>query len=118
VEKLINDAEFLKTPAGKTNKYRKAQELLEKESTLSDFPEETKTEIAEKKKELALLISETEVGKILEQARKNEFTGNTKKALTSYKEALYLLLNDDVPDVEQNELIGVIKAKISELEPE
>jgi len=116
VDRLIGEAEFLKSPAGKTSRYRKAQELLEKELSLTDFPEEFATEISGKLKEVTLMISKTEVGKVLEAARKNEFTGNSKKAFALYKEALYLLLNDDVPDDEQEDLIEEIKGKIAELE--
>lgn len=112
----ITESEILKTHASKINRLRKAQEYLGKALIENNFQDDLASEINSKLQTLSLQISSTSVGKIIEQAAKHEFTGNISKAVTVYKEALFTLLNDDVPDDDQSELIRQVKARISTLE--
>ena len=52
----------------------------------------------------------------IDEARKAEFKGNTKKALDRYQEALYFVKNDDIPDEQQTAQIQELEAKIQELQ--
>ncbi len=58
---------------------------------------------------------EKQLNGFLEEARKAEFKGNTKKALDQYQEALYFLKTDEVDDSLQAGAISEIEAKIKEL---
>ena len=52
----------------------------------------------------------------LNAARKAEFKGNTKKVIDQYQEALFFHLNDDIDDEQQQSEIGVLEAKLEELQ--
>ena len=52
---------------------------------------------------------------IVEEARRHEFKGDARRALDLYQEALYLVLNDEVPDEQQQEEIHALDAKIRTL---
>ena len=52
----------------------------------------------------------------IQSAKKAEFKGNMKKAIDQFQEALFFLLNDDIPDEKQEKAISWLKKKIAELE--
>lgn len=58
----------------------------------------------------------TQLCDFVNSAKKAEFKGNKKKAIDQYKEALYFLLNDDVPDERQEKAIRWLRNKVAELE--
>ncbi len=51
----------------------------------------------------------------IQSAKKAEFKGNAKKALDQFQEALFFLMNDDIPDEKQEKAITWLKSKITEL---
>ncbi|UQZ87880.1 hypothetical protein C4J81_01060 [Deltaproteobacteria bacterium Smac51] len=59
--------------------------------------------------------SEMELAAHIKEAEKHEFKGNRAKALNSYQDALWGLLNDDIDDSLQADKIESLKAKIDEL---
>lgn len=61
------------------------------------------------------LIHATQLNGFLEEAKKAEFKGQTKKALESYYDALYFLKNDDIEDSLQSEHMNKIEGKIAAL---
>jgi hypothetical protein len=65
--------------------------------------------------QIATEISKTQLNGYLEEAKKNEFKGQKKKALDKYYEALYLLKHDDVDDSLQQDNIQFLESKIKEL---
>jgi hypothetical protein len=60
-------------------------------------------------------IGEIQFQSIIKNAHLAEFKGNKKKALDQYYEALFFLINDDIPDSFQANEISEIEAKIKEL---
>lgn len=66
-------------------------------------------------KDLRELIHATQINGFLEDAKRAEFKGQTKKALESYYDALYFLKNDDIEDSLQSEHLNEIEGKIASL---
>ena len=65
--------------------------------------------------DLAEKMHEAKLSGFIENAKKAEFKGNTKKAIDQYLEALFFIKNDDIPDHRQQEEIARIEFKIQEL---
>jgi len=112
-EKSMAKAEVAATPRSKqtalSSALLKIQEILEH---LAD-PSRGLGIIAVQKSQ----IHRATLSGFLEAAHKAEFKGNKKKALDQYQEALYFVLNDDIPDGEQKGVIAELESKIAELSP-
>lgn len=87
--------------------YVKAKEFLEN----LNKPSNGESLIKEIKKQ----IHSSTLNGYIQDARKAEFKGKTKKAIEQYQEALFFIKNDDIPDDLQSDEITEIEEKIQEL---
>lgn len=71
--------------------------------------------IAQPVEELKARLHVARLESMVEEARRFEFKGEGKRALDLYQEALYLVLNDEIPDEQQQEEIAALDAKIRAL---
>lgn len=71
--------------------------------------------VAQPVAELKALLHVARLEAMVEEARRFEFKGEAKRALDLYQEALYMVLNDEVPDDQQQEEIAALDAKIRAL---
>ncbi len=69
----------------------------------------------ELKNKLKSLIHSTKLNGFIDVAKKAEFKGQIKKAVDQYQEALYFILNDNIPDEQQKDKIQEIENKINSL---
>jgi hypothetical protein len=60
-------------------------------------------------------IHKVQFDEFILNAEKNEFKGNTKKALDQYQEALFFLKKDDIPLEDQSEIINRLENKVNSL---
>lgn len=72
-------------------------------------------QVAQPVAELKALLHVARLEAMVEEARRYEFKGDARRALDLYQEALYMVLNDDVPDEQQQEEIHALDAKIRAL---
>jgi hypothetical protein len=72
-------------------------------------------ELVEIEAEARRRYREIQVDALTEAARKAEFMGQKRKAIDGYREALYSLRHDDVPDEEQAREIGELESAIDRL---
>lgn len=111
VEKALTKAEIAVTPRTSINEANKALlKILEGKQELRD-----QAKLDQLEARVRRFSHETQLNAYLEAARKAEFTGQKKKALEQYQEALYFLKTDEIDDLSQAEEISKIEAKISEL---
>jgi hypothetical protein len=107
-------AESAATKATKvTAATRALQEVQAAKAELGDDEELLELEIRVKE-----FLHSTNLNAFLDTARKHEFKGNKKKALSEYQEALYFLLTDEIDDAQQQEIIAEVKGKIEQLSKE
>lgn len=71
--------------------------------------------VAQPVAELKALLHVARLEAMVEDARRFEFKGEAKRALDLYQEALYMVLNDEVPDAQQQEEIAALDGKIRAL---
>lgn len=71
--------------------------------------------VAQPVAELKALLHVARLESMVEEARRYEFKGDARRALDLYQEALYMVLNDEVPDEQQQEEIHALDAKIRAL---
>ena len=103
--KSVNQADVAVSPTAEYNGLSKAflkvQEILDAHGGEDcDF---------EQLLRLKLLMHKAKIEGYINEARKAEFKGNTKKAVDQYKEALFYIENDDVDDSLQSDLINEVK---------
>ncbi len=111
VEKALDRAEISATTRTSINEANKALlKIREGKKELND-----KAKLDQLEARIRHFSHEKQLNEYLEAARKAEFKGKKKKALDQYQEALYFLRSDDIDDSLQEEKIGKIEAKISEL---
>lgn len=111
VEKALARAEIAITSRTSINEANKALlKIREGKKELND-----KAKLDQLEARIRHFSHEKQLNEYLEAARKAEFKGKKKKALDQYQEALYFLRSDDIDDSLQEEKIGKIEAKISEL---
>lgn len=72
-------------------------------------------QLAQPVAELKALLHVARLESMVEEARRYEFKGDARRALDLYQEALYMVLNDEVPDEQQQEEIHALDAKIRAL---
>ena len=72
-------------------------------------------QVAQPVAELKALLHVARLEAMVEEARRYEFKGDARRALDLYQEALYMVLNDDIPDEQQQEEIHALDAKIRAL---
>lgn len=72
-------------------------------------------QVAQPVAELKALLHVARLEAMVEEARRYEFKGESKRALDLYQEALYMVLNDEVPDEQQQEEIAALDGKIRAL---
>lgn len=75
-------------------------------------------ETAQPVAELKALLHVARLEAMVEEARRHEFKGDGRRALDLYQEALYMVLNDEIPDAQQQEEIAALDAKIRALSDE
>lgn len=104
-------SEIATTIRGKLGPFEKLAEKLENYREYVE--DETAIDLArEKAKDRIRII---EVQELKKDAEREEFKGNSKKAVEKYKEALYKIKVDDIDDADQQEEIGYIESRIEEL---
>lgn len=59
---------------------------------------------------------EIQLENLIDAAKKAQFKGQTKKAIDGYREVLYVLKNDPVPDTQQEHEIAALERLIGDLE--
>ena len=64
---------------------------------------------------LKLLMHKAKIEGFINEAKKAEFKGNTKKAIDQYQEALFYIENDDVDDALQSDLINQVQERLKSL---
>lgn len=109
VERHLEKAERAKTIRTKISNADKALDELVK------FRQEFDYENKDLEANIHAFIHKAQYDDFILNAEKNEFKGNTKKALDLYLEALFFLQKDDIPDEEQKDLIKEIETKIKKL---
>ena len=85
--------------------------LLKAQDFLAQHPEIG--EIAVIEGEIRDQMHQIQLGMFLEDAKKSEFKGNVRKAISSYHDVLYFLKNDHIDDADQAGLIAEVEAKIA-----
>lgn len=114
IEKSMNKANLGTSAKAKINEANKALLIIiEGKKTVKNEEEINKLNEGEKK--IKSFIHVTQLNEFIEEAKKAEFKGQKSKALDKYQEALYFLQTDEIDDSLQEEKIGEIKSKISEL---
>jgi len=98
------------TPSSKISPLLKAIDLLGQLKLLGESEL-----IQSREQSLKTRINWVKFNDIEEKARRAEFKGNSAKALSYYQDALFHLLNDEIPDEKQNEKIHEIRQKIDSL---
>jgi len=111
VKKAISKAKLVTGIRSKENAI--ANCILKVQEIMAELNDKTKAEVIIKK--LKGIIHKLKYENFIEAAKKAEFKGNLKKALDQYQEALFYLLNDEVPDELQKDKIDKLKMKIGGL---
>ena len=100
--KSVNQAEVAATPTSEYNALSKG--FLKVQEILDGYNGEDRD--FEQLLRLKLLMHKAKIEGYINEARKAEFKGNTKKAIDQYQEALFYIENDDVDDTLQSDLIN------------
>lgn len=115
VKICIIKARNSKAVSTQLNQFSKALTIID-EATFDPLVD--RVELTKLREAVVLARSQVEMIGHTSQGAKQEFKGNKAKALDSYQEALWHLLNDDVDDSLQAEEIERLKAKIAALQSE
>lgn len=113
IDSVLAKSKLAETKASKLSPLKKGIEKIREMSSIGES-----RDFKEDEKQLWGIVHEIELNHYLEEAKKAEFKGNRKKALDQYQEALYFLMNDDIPDELQKNNMDNIKAKIDQLKIE
>lgn len=100
-----------KTSTGKLSPYRR---LLDKFYSIQHYYDDM-TLFEKIEHDVLREMDLTQIEAIMFDAEKEEFTGNSKKAIQKYKEALFEIRKDRIDDREQNQKTELIKSKILKL---
>jgi hypothetical protein len=109
VENYLEKANSTKTVRSKITNAEKALydlHLFKKEYDYSNL---------EMEQTIKTFIHNVQFDEFILNAEKNEFKGNTKKAIDQYQEALFFLKKDGIPDEEQSGIIKELENKINSL---
>lgn len=109
--KSVNQAEVAATPTSEYNALSKG--FLKVQEILDGYNGEDRD--FEQLLRLKLLMHKAKIEGYINEARKAEFKGNTKKAIDQYQEALFYIENDDVDDTLQSDLINQVKERLMAL---
>lgn len=110
VEKHLDKAKRAATLNTKLSNGHKALDELLKFKQEFDYEDK----VLESK--IHVFLHKTQYDELVLKAEKEEFKGNSKKAIDQYQEALFFLKNDGIPDNEQAELIAELESRISRLQ--
>ncbi|MEK4085655.1 hypothetical protein [Psychrobacillus sp. FSL K6-1415] len=110
VTECLQKADLAKTLNSKLNNANKAILFLEEMKKQYDFKDST---MLGKIKEYTHLV---EYKDLYEKAEKEEFKGNSKKAIDKYMDVLFFLKKDDIDDNLQSKDINMIEEKIKGLQ--
>ena len=109
--KSVNQADVAATPTSEYNAFSKGflkvQEILDANNGEDHNFEQLLR--------LKLLMHKAKIEGYINEAKKAEFKGNTKKAIDQYQEALFYIENDDVDDSLQSDLINEVKKRLAVL---
>ena len=109
--KSVNQADVAATPTSEYNAlskgFLKVQEILDANNGEDHNFEQLLR--------LKLLMHKAKIEGYINEAKKAEFKGNTKKAIDQYQEALFYIENDDVDDSLQSDLINEVKKRLATL---
>jgi len=109
--KSVNQADVAATPLSQYNAlskgFLKVQEILDANNGDDHNFEQLLR--------LKLLMHKAKIEGYINEAKKAEFKGNTKKAIDQYQEALFYIENDDVDDSLQSDLINQVKERLAAL---
>jgi len=111
-DEAIKKSEMGTTLRGKTGPYAKYAEKIEKlEEYISD-----KSILIMEREWAKNQIRKLEVEELKKGAEKAAFKGDKKKAIDKYKDALFHIKTDEIPDEQQANEIEKIESRIRELE--
>lgn len=114
IDKYLEKAKLAKTKSSKINNANNA--IVEAQAWLSKHPGDK--DFMDRINLAQDIVRKAEFEDVYEKAKKEEFKGNIKKAIGLYKEALYILKTDDLPDELQSNIISEVENKIAALEGE
>lgn len=108
---LTQKAQKYVTISKKINAAEKALSVLD--SALQFYPNET--QLIESEAALKNFIASTKISHWIEQAERAEFKGNSKRALSLYRDALFFLAREDGDDLEKEKIAEIINTKIEKV---